>query len=122
MPLEKTTCRILPPHDYVFGLRFFCFGPSGTQQNFLSMLSNLIPAQITKQNAALDPLAAFGQSRMTGGLPEFNALKDFSTGTVAQNSAPARGSLLRSMARSGMRPGDPASQGILSDFNASRSR
>src|SRR6266403_806157 len=86
------------------------------------MLSNLIPAQITKQNAALDPLAAFGQSRMIGGLPEFNALKDFSSGTVAQNSAPARGSLLRSFARSGMSSSDPASQGILSDFNATRAR
>src|SRR5947207_661904 len=99
-----------------------CFGPNDRQRSFLDMLSNLIPAQIAKQNAALDPLEAFGQQRMTGGLPEFNALKDFSSGTVAQNSAPARGSLLRSMARSGMSSGDPASQGILSDFNATRSR
>jgi len=86
------------------------------------MLSNLIPAQITKQNAALDPLASFGQQRMTGGLPDFNAMKDFSTGTVAQNSAPARGSLIRGMARSGMSSGDPASTGLLSDFNATRAR
>jgi len=122
MPLDKRMFRILPEHDHVLGLRFYCFGPSGTQKNFLNTLSNLIPAQITKQNAALDPLAAFGQSRMTGGLPDFNALKDFSTGTVAQNSAPARGSLIRSLATSGRSMADPASQGLLSDFNATRSR
>lgn len=99
-----------------------CFGPSGTQKGFLSMLQNLIPAQIAKQNQALDPLAAFAQARMTGGLPDLNALKDFSTGTVAQNSAPARGGVLRSLAAGGLKMGDPASQGVLSDFNASRSR
>lgn len=86
------------------------------------MLQNLIPAQIAKQNQALDPLSAFGQARMTGGLPDLNALKDFSSGTVAQNSAPARGGVIRSLAAGGLKMGDPASQGVLSDFNASRGR
>src|SRR6266568_9500899 len=99
-----------------------CFGPNSTQRNYMNTLANLIPAQITKQNQALDPLAAFGVSRMSGGLPDFNAYKDFSTGTIAQNSAAGRGGVIRRMAAGGLRSGDPAYQGVLSDFDASRSR
>jgi len=82
----------------------------------------LIPSEIAKRDTALDPLAAFAKQRMTGGLPEFNQLKDFSSGIVAQNSAPARGGVIRRLAGAGLRSSDPASQGILSDFDASRSR
>ncbi len=88
----------------------------------MDLLKNLIPQQITKQDAALDPLATYSKALMTGGLPDFNALKDFSSGTVAQNSAPARGSLIRSLATSGIGSGSPAGAGVMSDFNASRAR
>jgi len=82
----------------------------------------LIPSEIAKRDTALDPLAKFAQQRLTGGLPELNQLKDFSSGTVAQNSAPARGALLRSISAGGRSMNDPASMGLLSDFNASRAR
>ena len=100
-----------------------CFGGGGGREDRLSnLLLSLIPSETTARNAALDPLQKFGLSRMTGGLPEFNALKDFSTGTVAQNSAAGRGGVIRRLASSGLRSSDPAYQGILSDFDASRGR
>ncbi len=99
-----------------------CFGPSGPQKNLNNILLSLIPSEIAKRDTALDPLAKFAQQRLTGGLPELNQLKDFSSGTVAQNSAPARGALLRSISAGGRSMNDPASMGLLSDFNASRAR
>jgi len=99
-----------------------CFGPSSQQKNLNNILTSLIPSEIAKRDTALDPLAAFAKARMMGGLPDFNALKDFSSGTVAANSAPARGGVIRRLAAGGLKLSDPASQGILSDFDASRSR
>lgn len=61
-------------------------------------------------------------SRMEGGLPEFNQLKDFSSGPVAESTGSARNAILRSMAQAGMADGDPASQQILGDFEATRAR
>lgn len=85
-------------------------------------MQSLIPSEIAKRDTALDPLAAFAKARMTGGLPEFNQLKDFSSGTVAQNSAPARGGVIRRLAAGGLNMRDPSAQGVLSDFDASRAR
>jgi len=99
-----------------------CFGPSKNQNTFLDTLKTLIPSEIKKRDTALDPLAAFGASRMAGGLPDFNARKDFSTGTVAQNTAPLAGGVIRRLAASGMKMTDPASQGVMGDFMASRGR
>lgn len=85
-------------------------------------MSSLIPSEIAKRDTALDPLAKFATNQMNNGLPNFNALKDFSGGMVAQNSAPARGGVIRRLASGGLKLSDPASQGILSDFDASRGR
>lgn len=83
---------------------------------------SLIPSEIAKRDTALDPLAAFAQKRMTGGLPELPRLMDYSKGVVAQNSAPARGGVIRRLASAGLSSRDPAAQGVLSDFDASRAR
>lgn len=113
---------ILPQHNWRFGLRFYCFGPSHNQSAFLDMLKTLIPGEIKKRDQALDPLAAFGQARMAGGLPDFNARKDFSTGDVARSTAPLAGGVIRRLAASGMKMTDPAAQGVMGDFTASRGR
>jgi hypothetical protein len=77
---------------------------------------------ITKQDASLDPLQAFGLQGMTQGLPDFQAQKDFSSGTVAQSTAPAAGGVIRRLAASGLKTSDPASQGVMGDFAASNAR
>lgn len=99
-----------------------CFGPSSTEKNLTSILASLIPSEIAKRETALGPLEAFAKGRLNTGLPEFNQLKDFSKGVVAQNSAPARGGVIRRLASGGLKLTDPSAQGILSDFDASRSR
>lgn len=86
------------------------------------MLASLIPSEIAKRDTALNPLQAFGASRMAGGLPELPQLTDFSKGIVAQNSAPARGGVIRRLASAGLSSRDPSAQGVLSDFDASRAR
>lgn len=59
---------------------------------------------------------------MDNGLPDLNALKDYSTGTVAQNTGQARNQIIRSQRSSGVSASDPASQGVMADFEASRAR
>ena len=99
-----------------------CFGGNKTEDQFKGFLTSLIPSEISKREEALTPLEAYGSKLMTEGLPDFNAMKDYSTGTVATDSGTARNAILRNLASSGIKMTDPAAQGVMGDFEASRAR
>lgn len=98
-----------------------CFGNS--KEKYLdSTLKQLIPTQIAKQDQALNPLQSNSLDLMNNGSPEVKAAADYSTGTVAKNSAQARAQVIRSQRSSGISTNDPAAQGVMADFEASRAR
>ena len=99
-----------------------CFGSSSSEKNLTSILTSLIPSEIAKRDTALNPLQAFASERLKSGIPELPQYMDLSKGIVAQNSAPARGGVIRRLASSGLSMSDPAAQSVLSDFDASRGR
>ncbi len=64
-------------------------------------------------------ISPFATSRMNNGLPAYNALTDYASGTNAQAFAPAHAALLRQMKNYGTMPSGFKTQ-ALSDFDARR--
>jgi hypothetical protein len=106
-----------------------CGGDSGeTEQERQARASQLATANTlngiaqsnnAQQQEIFKTIKPFGTSRMSNGLPFFNALTDYAAGTNAQAAAPARARLLRSL---GSQSGLPSGfrEGALSDFENQR--
>jgi hypothetical protein len=103
-------------------------GPSATQQaaqqQTLSNAQNegtLANASGAKFNALGNNVSPFYQSEMTNGLPFYNNVTDFTSGTTAQAFNPAKAAFLRTQGTLGALPSGSKSAG-LNDINESEAR
>jgi hypothetical protein len=109
--------------DYEGPLELCGGGPSSTQQQAQQQtLQNaqqegaLAGQSAQKFNALGSTVSPFYQSEMTNGLPFYNNLTDFTSGTTAQAYAPAKASYLRGEASMGALPSGSKGAG-LNDIN-----
>lgn len=103
-------------------------GPSSTQkaaqQQELSNAQNegqLANSSAGKFNALYGNVSPFYQTEMTQGLPFYNNLTDFSSGTTAQAYAPAKASYLRQESTMGALPSGSKAAGM-NDINESEAK
>lgn len=82
-------------------------------------LNNALQAGYTQRNNAQTP---FLMDRMANGLPYFNDLIDYKSGTLARAAAPERASLLRNLAGFGDTLPSGFKEGEIGDFNANLAR
>jgi hypothetical protein len=98
-----------------------CFGNNQKDalQNTLSSTAN---QQNQRQNQAFNTAFPFFKNLQNNGLPYFNALTDYSGGTLAKSAAPVAGAFRRSAYKAGLTPRDPAFLSAMSNFNSNLAR
>lgn len=103
-------------------------GPSSTQkQAAQQQLSNaqqegqLANQSAAKFNALYGNVSPFYQSEMTNGLPFYNNLTDFTSGTTAQAYAPAKAAYLRNESTMGALPSGSKAAGM-NDINENEAK
>jgi hypothetical protein len=98
-----------------------CFG-NGQKDALQNTLTNNASQQNQRQNQAFNTAFPFFKNLQNNGLPYFNALTDYSGGTLAKSAAPVAGAFRRSAYKAGLTPRDPAFLSAMSNFNSNLAR
>lgn len=93
---------------------------AASQLKTADTLNNIAQGNQAQQQKIFDAIKPFGTSRMNAGLPFFNSLTDFASGTNARAFAPAKANLNRGLQRANASP--MARLQANTDFDMQRAR